>query len=88
MIELMIYKTKCKLENSKWTSDDNDLATMLNEWTQNEIRTATIGESFFMLYSPSNPWSDMTIAQAAVKAWEGKITDEGTAPEHEPDRIY
>lgn len=30
----------------------------------------------------------MTIAQTAVKAWEGKITDEGTAPEHEPDRIY
>ena len=88
MIELMIYKTKCKLENSKWTSDDSDIATMLNEWTQNEIRTATIGESFFMLYSPSNPWPDMTIAQAAVKAWEGKITDEGTAPEHEPDRIY
>ena len=88
MIELMIYETKCKLENSKWTSDDSDLATMLNEWTQNEIRTATIGESFFMLYSPSNPWPDMTIAQAAVKAWEGKITDEGTAPEHEPDRIY
>ena len=88
MIELIIYETKCKLENSKWTSDDSDLATMLNEWTQNEIRTATIGESFFMLYSPSNPWPDMTIAQAAVKAWEGKITDEGTAPEHEPDRIY
>ena len=88
MIELIIYETKCKLENSKWTSNDSDLATMLNEWTQNEIRTATIGESFFMLYSPSNPWPDMTIAQAAVKAWEGKITDEGTAPEHEPDRIY
>ena len=88
MIELTIYEIKCKLENSKWTSDDSDLTTMLNEWTQNEIRTATIGESFFMLYSPSNPWPDMTIAQAAVKAWEGKITDEGTAPEHEPDRIY
>ena len=88
MIELMIYETKCKLEDSKWTSDDSDLATMLNEWTQNEIRTATIGESFFMLYSPSNPWPDMTIAQAAVEAWEGKITDKGTAPEHEPDRIY
>lgn len=88
MIELMIYETKCKLENSKWTSDDSDLATMLNEWTQNEIRTATIGESFFMLYSPSNPWPDMTIAQAAAETWEGKITDEGTAPEHEPDRIY
>ena len=84
----MIYETKCKLENSKWTSNDSDLATMLNEWTQNEIRTATIGESFFTLYSPSNPWPDMTIAQTAVKAWEGKITDEGTAPEHEPDRIY
>ena len=88
MIELIIYETKCKLENSKWTSNDSDLATMLNEWTQNEIRTATIGESFFMLYSPSNPWPDMTIARAAVKTWEGKITDEGTAPEHEPDRIY
>ena len=88
MIELTIYEIKCKLENSKWTSDDSDLTTMLNEWTQNEIQTATIGESFFMLYSPSNPWPDMTIAQAAVKAWEGKITDEGTAPEHEPDRIY
>lgn len=88
MIELMIYETKCKLENSKWTSNDSDLATMLNEWTQNEIRTATIGESFFMLYSPSNPWPDMTIAQAAVEAWEGKITDKGTAPEHESDRIY
>ena len=88
MIELMIYETKCKLENSKWTSNDSDLATMLNEWTQNEIRTATIGESFFMLYSPSNPWPDMTIAQAAVETWDGKITDEGEAPEHEPDRIY
>ena len=88
MIELMIYETKCKLENSKWTSDDSDLATMLNEWTQNEIRTATIGESFFMLYSPSNPWPDMTIAQAAVETWDGKITDEGEAPKHEPDRLY
>ena len=88
MIELMIYKTKCKLENSEWTSDDSDLATMLNEWTQNEIRTATIGESFFMLYSPSNPWPDMTIAQEAVKVWNGEIIDEGEAPEHEPNRIY
>ena len=88
MIELMICETKCKLENSKWTSDDSDIATMLNEWTQNEIRTATIGESFFMLYSPSNPWPDMTIAQEAVKVWSGEIIDEGEAPEHEPDRIY
>ena len=84
----MIYETKCKLENSKWTSDDSDLATMLNEWTQNEIRTATIGESFFMLYSPSNPWPDMTIAQAAAKTWNGIITDEGEPPEHEPGRVY
>ena len=88
MIELMIYKTKCKLENSKWTSDDSDLTTMLNEWTQNEIRTAMIGESFFMLYSPSNPWPDMTIARAAVEAWNGEITDKGTPPQHQPDRIY
>ena len=88
MIELTIYEIKCKLENSKWTSDDSDLTTMLNEWTQNEIQTATIGESFFMLYSPSNPWPDMTIAQAAVEAWNGEITDKGTPPQHQPDRIY
>ena len=30
----------------------------------------------------------MTIAQAAVKTWNGIITDEGEPPEHEPDRIY
>ena len=88
MITLVIHDTECKLENSEWSADSEDLTAMLKEWTQNEIRTATIGESFFMLYSPSNPWPDMTIARAAVKTWEGKITDEGTAPEHEPDRIY
>jgi len=88
MITLTIHDTECKLENSEWSSDDEDLTAMLNEWTQNEIRTATIGEPFFLLYSPSNPWPDMTIAQAAVETWEGEITDEGEAPEHEPDRIY
>jgi hypothetical protein len=88
MISLEIYGSKCNIENGEWTSDNADLTAMLNEWTQNEIRTATIGEPFFMLYSPSNPWPDMTIAQAAVDTWEGQITDEGTAPEHEPDRIY
>ena len=88
MITLTIHNTECKIENSEWSADNEDLTAMLNEWTQNEIRTATIGESFFMLYSPSNPWPDMTIAQAAVEAWNGKITDEGTPPQHEPDRIY
>lgn len=76
------------VERGSWTSKDKELEDLLNEWTQNEIRTATIGEPFFMLYSPSNPWPDMTIAQAAVETWEGKITDEGTPPEHDPDRIY
>jgi len=76
------------IENSTWTSNNQDLADLLNEWTQNEIRTAMIDEPFFMLYSPSNPWPDITIAEAAVEAWNGKIIDEGTPPEHEPDRIY
>lgn len=88
MITLTIHESKCSIENGEWTTDDEDLTAMLNEWTQSEIRTATIGEPFFMLYSPSNPWPDMTIAQAAVDTWEGEITDEGTPPEHEPDRIY
>lgn len=76
------------VEGGTWTSDNADLEDLLNEWTQNEIRTATIGEPFFLLYSPSNPWPDMTIAQAAAETWEGEITDEGEAPKHEPDRIY
>lgn len=88
MITLTIHDTECKIENGEWTTDDEDLTAMLNEWTQNEIRTATIGEPFFMLYSPSNPYPDMTIAQAAADTWEGEITDKGTAPEHDPDRIY
>ena len=88
MITLVIHDTECKLENSEWSADSEDLTAMLNEWTQNEIRTAMIGESFFMLYSPSNPWPDMTIAQAAVEAWNGEITDKGTPPQHQPDRIY
>jgi glutamate/tyrosine decarboxylase-like PLP-dependent enzyme len=88
MITLTIHDTKCRLENGEWSTDDEDLTAMLNEWTQNEIRTATIGEPFFILYSPSNPWPDMTIAQAAVETWEGEITDKGEAPEHEPNRIY
>jgi hypothetical protein len=88
MITLEIHGSKCNIENGEWTSDDADLTTMLNEWTQNEIRTATIGEPFFMLYSSSNPWPDMTIAQAAVDTWEGEITDEGTPPKHDPDKIY
>lgn len=88
MPTLIIHGTVAKIEGGEWTTDDADLTAMLNEWTQNEIRTATIGEPFFMLYSPSNPWPDMTIAQAAVDTWEGEITDEGTPPEQEPDRIY
>lgn len=88
MITLTIHDTECRLDKGEWSTDDEDLTAMLNEWTQNEIRTATISEPFFMLYSPSNPWPDMTIAQAAVETWEGEITDEGEAPEHEPDRIY
>lgn len=88
MITLKIHGLKCKVENGEWTSDNADLTATLNEWTQNEIETATIDEPFFLLYSPSNPWPDMTIAQAAADAWEGEITDEGTPPEHEPDRIY
>ncbi|MEG4149600.1 hypothetical protein [Microcoleus sp. Pol12B5] len=76
------------VEGGTWTSDDNDLTDLLNEWTQNEIRTATIGEPFFLLYSPSNPYPDMTIAQAAAEAWDGEITDEGTPLKHDPDRIY
>lgn len=88
MITLVIHDTECKLENSEWSADSEDLTAMLNEWTQNEIQTATIGESFFMLYSPSNPWPDMTIAQAAVETWDGEITDEGEAPEHDSSKIY
>lgn len=76
------------IEGGTWTSDDDDLTELLNEWTQNEIRTAMIGEPFFMLYSPSNPYPDMTIAQAAADTWDGEITDEGTPPKHDPDRIY
>lgn len=88
MITLEIHGSKCKLENGEWLTDDKELTAMLNEWTKNEIRTATIDEPFFMLYSSSNPWPDMTIAQAAVETWEGQIINKGTAPEHEPDRIY
>lgn len=88
MISLEIHGSKCNIENGKWTSDDPDMTAMLNEWTQKEINTATIGERFFMLYSSSNPWPDMTIAQAAVETWDGEITNEGTPPEHDPDRIY
>jgi hypothetical protein len=88
MITLIIHDTEARIENGEWSTDDADLTAMLNEWTQNEIRTATMNEPFFMLYSPSNPWPDMTIAQAAVETWEGEITDEGTPPEQEPDRIY
>lgn len=76
------------IEGGTWTSKNLDLEGLLNEWTQNEIRTATMGEPFFMLYSPSNPYPDMTIAQAAADAWDGEVTDEGTPPEHDPDRIY
>lgn len=76
------------IEGGKWTSDNVDLEDLLNDWTQKEIRTATIGDPFFMLYSPSSPYPDMTIAQAAADAWEGKITDEGSPPEHKLERIY
>ena len=76
------------IEGGTWTSKNLDLEGLLNEWTQNEIRTATMGEPFFIFYSPSNPYPDMTIAQAAADAWDGEVTDEGTPPEHDPDRIY
>lgn len=85
---LKFSEDNATIEGGVWTSDDTDLTELLNNWTQNEIRTATMGEPFFLLYSPSNPYPDMTIAQAAAEAWDGEIIDEGTPPEHEPDRIY
>ena len=89
MITVLIGQTEARIEGGEWTTSDPALTQLLNRWTDIETKTATIIDGpFSSLYSPSNPWPDMTIAQAAVKAWEGKITDEGTAPEHEPDRIY
>lgn len=81
-------KGEAKIAGGIWTSDDLVLTKLLNKWTENSIGLAALGEPFSSLYSPSNPWPDMTIAQEAVKVWNGEIIDEGEAPEHEPDRIY
>jgi hypothetical protein len=88
MITLNIDGIEAKIEGGQWTSDNPDLTDLLNQWTGNEIRTATIDSPFYLLYSPSNPWPDMTIAKAAAETWDGEIIDEGTLPEHEQNRIY
>ena len=89
MITLLIGQTEAKIEGGKWTTSNPALTQLLNRWTDIETKTATIIDSpFSSLYSPSNPWPDMTIAQAAAKTWNGIITDEGEPPEHEPGRVY
>lgn len=89
MIKLLIDETEAKIEDGEWTTENPLLAQLLNYWTDIEIKTAVILDSpFSSLYSPANPWPDMTIAQEAAKAWNGTIIDEGEPPEYEQDRLY
>lgn len=88
MPTVVIWGIEAKVESGTWTSSDNDLENLLNQWTENQKRLATIDSPFFTLNSPSDPYHDMTIAQAAAEAWDGEVTDEGTPPKHEPDRLY
>lgn len=89
MIKLLIGKESAEIENGEWTAGNPAVARLLNKWTDIESKAANVLDTpFSSLYSPSNPWPDMTIAQEAVKTWNGKIIDEGEPPEYEPDRIY
>ena len=45
-------------------------------------------DPFFDLYSPSNPYPDYTIAQAAAKAWEGELVEAEELEELDDDAIY
>lgn len=89
MIKLLIDETEAIIEDGEWTTDNLLLTKLLNHWTDIETKTAVILDSpFSSLYSPANPWPDMTIAQAAVNTWGGQIIDEGEPPEYEQDRLY
>lgn len=88
MPKVVISGTEAEIKDGLWTSDNQDLTELLNNWTQNEMRSAGIDDPFFMLYSPSNPYPDLTIAKVATEAWGGEVIEEGEAPEYDPDVIY
>ncbi|MBD1825956.1 hypothetical protein NDI47_25585 [Microcoleus vaginatus GB1-A2] len=88
MVTVNIDGKEAKVSNGEWTSEDADLANLLNNWTKNERATATPNSEFYMLDSPSNPYPDLALAEEAVAEWGGEITDEGRAPEDNPDVIH
>ena len=81
-------EVEATIADGLWTSSDSSMAELLNKWTEDSIKLAGLGEPFSLLYSPSNPYPDMTIAQEAIKTWGGEMIDEGDVPEHEDGRIY
>lgn len=67
----------CVVTDDEWTCSHNPrLARLLNS----QIDDDDIGTHF--------PDRDLAIAEAAVKRWSGKITDEGPIPEYDEDREY
>ena len=88
MIIAKIQDVEVRLRNQKWTGEDTAIVSLLNNWTETVIETATSGSPLFYVNSPEDPYPDYTIATEAVKVWGGEIIDEGEPPEYDPEDIY
>ena len=88
MVTVEIEGERLQIRNQKWTGGSDALVSLLNNWTETRIETATSDDPLFNVNSPEDPYPDLTIAEEAIKVWGGKIIDEGDAPEYDPDVIY
>lgn len=87
MVTIEIQGERMQIQNQTWTGDD-DIASLLNNWTETAIRTAVSDSPLFNVNSPEDPYPDLTIAKEAINVWGGEIIDEGDAPEYDPENIY
>lgn len=88
MIVLQIGKNQASIVGQTWTSDNESLESLLNNWTRDSIDMAVSDSPFYAVDSPSEPYSSLTIATEVVKLFGGKIVSDDGSPEYDEDLIY